>query len=422
MFNQVSALIVKELKVVFKEHGSMVGLFLLPITFILVMTVALQGVFDAGSSDNPLVFLVVNQDQGQIAEKIITDLRKVKGLSLVEQMNGQSFSRSQAEDLITTGKYSLALVFPVNFSDSIVAAVNSNDSLDTATVSFITDPAVGAQLLSPVKGMVEGYVEREALQAQMPLKINADLNQYAAKLSISQATAIHSLGEIFSSQLVQSNEHIGVTYEITSPAKFKQLRTPTSVEQNVPAYTIYGVFFIAATIATSLFREKNEGTFRRLQAAPMQRAVLLIGKMLPYYLINLVQILLMFAVGVIFFHLNLGQDYVPLVLLSLVTAATATGLGLLLAALAKTQEQASSLGTLISVLLSAVGGMMVPVWVMPKFMQSLAFFTPHAWALKGFQDVIVRGQGLAAVLPSMGMLLIFAIFFWGIGLWRFHFE
>jgi ABC-2 type transport system permease protein len=417
MINQIFALTVKELKVVFKERGSMTALFLLPITFILVMTVALKGVFDTGSNNNPLVFLVVNQDRGSIAAKVITDMRDVNGLSLVEQVDNQAVTRIQADDLITAGKYSLALVFPEDFSKCIENAGNSSSAC-TATVSFVEDPAIGNQLLSPVKGMVEGYVEREAMYAQMPSRIKMGID----RLPSSQGAIAASLGGIVAKQLTESYIPLGVEYTITTPEKYKQTVTPTSVEQNVPGYTIYGVFFIAATIATSLFREKNDGTFRRLQSAPISRAVLLTGKMLPYYLINLIQIVLMFAVGVIVFHLNLGHNYLALSLISLAVAATATGLGLMLAALTRSQEQASSMGTLLSVLLSVVGGMMVPVWVMPRFMQSLAYFTPHAWALKGFQDVIVRGQGLEQVLPSIGALLVFAVIFWVIGVWRFRFE
>jgi ABC-2 type transport system permease protein len=270
--------------------------------------------------------------------------------------------------------------------------------------------------------MVEGYVDREVLYAQMPSKIKVGIDLAVAQFPSNQGAIAASLGGIVAGQLSESKTPLGVEYTVVTPEKYKQTFFPTSVEQNVPGYTIYGVFFIAATIATSLFREKNEGTFRRLQSAPISRAVLLTGKMLPYYLINLIQIVLMFTVGVVVFHLNLGHDYLALILISLAVAATATGLGLMLAALTKTQEQASSIGTLISVLLSVVGGMMVPIWVMPKFMQSLAYFTPHAWALKGFQDVIVRGQGLEQVLPSIGVLLIFAVIFWAIGVWRFRFE
>jgi len=425
MLNQIFAIASKELKVISRDRGTVVGLFLLPIAFILVMTTALQGAFGTGGSNNPVKMLVVNQDQGSIASQVITDLRSASGLQLVEQQNGQALTRESAEALITSRTYSIALVFPPDFSAQIMLAATQPDAAK-ATVTFVSDPAVGSELLLPVRGMVEGYIERASATAQAPQRMLEGFGQMAAQAPASQAPAILAIGSAFTTQFVTpqdvSSGNTGVDYAVVAPAKYQSVKTPSSAEQNVPGYTVYGVFFIMQTIATSLFREKNEGTFRRLQAAPLSQAALLTGKLLPYYLVNLFQIAIMFTVGVLVFHMSLGSDPLALVLISLATAAAATGLGLLLAGLTRTQEQAASLGSLLAVVLSAIGGSMVPVWVMPQFMQTLSKLTPHSWALNGFQDVIVRGLGVSAILPSIGVLLAFAAGFWAIAIWRFRFE
>ncbi|HVN52965.1 MAG TPA: ABC-2 transporter permease [Anaerolineaceae bacterium] len=425
MLTQIFALTIKELKVLLRDRGALVALFLLPAAFILVMTTAMQGMFASGSSNNPVPLLVVNQDQGQVAARVLTDLKTVDGLRIIEQQGGQPLTRSTAEDLITAQIYSIALVFPLDFSARILDAADAIQPVP-AKVTFVTDPAVGSQLLSPVRGMVQGYIEREAMLAQAPRRTLLGFNQMASQAPASQAPQIQKLGSVFTSQFV-SSENIagsssGVEYQVISPASYQQTFQPTSAEQNVPGYTVYGVFFIMQTIALSLFREKNDGTFRRIQAAPLSRVALLTGKLLPYFLINLVQVALMFTVGVLIFHMRLGHDPLALLVLSLATAAAATGMGLLLASLTHTQEQAGSLGTLLAVVLSALGGSMVPVYVMPDFMQTISRFTPHSWALNGFQDLIVRGLGLSAILPAVGVLLAFAAGFWGIALWRFRFE
>jgi ABC-type multidrug transport system permease subunit len=425
MLYQILAIAKKELKVIAHDRGALVGLFLLPIAFILVMTTALQGVFDSGSSDNPVQLLIVNQDQGTIATNVIHDLGTIPGLEMIERQAGQPLTRAAAEDLITTGKYSIALVFPSDFSARILAMATQADSPKT-TVTFITDPTVGSQLLSPAQGMVQGYVDREASIAQVPGRTQLDFEALAGQAPAGQAQVVRTIGATFASQLAtdqsQRTNDTGVVYEVVSPAKYQTVVRPTSAQQNVPGYTIYGVFFIMQTIAISILREKSEGTFRRLQAAPLAQATLLAGKLLPYFLVNLIQIALMFTVGVLVFHMSLGHDPLALLLLSLAAAATATGLGILLASLTKTQEQAGSLGTLLAVMLSAIGGSMIPTSVMPNFMQTLARFTPHFWGLAGFQDVMVRGLGVSAILPSVGMLLAFAAAFWAIAIWRFRFE
>jgi ABC-2 type transport system permease protein len=156
-------------------------------------------------------------------------------------------------------------------------------------------------------------------------------------------------------------------------------------------------------------------------AAPLSKAALLIGKLLPYYVVNLIQIGLMFAVGVFLFGMNPG--HVPaLILVSMALAAAANGLGLLVAALGKTEAQVNSLSVLLSITLAALGGMMVPAFIMPGFMKTLSLFTPHAWALAGYHDVIIRGLGLGEVLPETGVLLGFAALFFAGALWRFRFD
>ncbi|NMB89620.1 MAG: ABC transporter permease, partial [Chloroflexi bacterium] len=394
MLNQIWAITIKEIKVLLHDRGALMALFLLPIAFILVMTVALEGVFEAGSSSNPVEMLVINEDQGETAAKVIADLRTVDGLHLIEQLDDRPVTRAAAEEKIIAGEYGLAVVFPANFSKQIQAAA-TDPGAAAARVSFVSDPTVGTQLIAPARGMVQGYVERQASLAQAPQLTALGFKEMAAHAPAEQSSFILNVGDRFSTEFVSAEQmqssNLGVAFETVSPAGLHIQHMPTSTEQNVPAYTIYGVFFIMQTIATGLHREKTDGTFRRLQAAPLSRFALLAGKLLPYYLINLVQIALMFTVGVAVFHMSLGNDPLALVLISLVTSAAATGMGLLLAAVGRTPEQVSSLGTLLSVVLAAVGGMMVPVFVMPDFMQQVALITPHAWALSGFQDVIVRG-------------------------------
>jgi ABC-2 type transport system permease protein len=189
----------------------------------------------------------------------------------------------------------------------------------------------------------------------------------------------------------------------------------------VPAYTIFGVFFIVLTLASSFLQEKKDGTFQRILAAPLSKTGLLIGKLLPYYLVNLVQIGLMFAVGVIVFRMKLG-NFPALLIVSIALAAAANGLGLLVAALGKTEAQVNGLSVLLAIALSALGGMMVPTFIMPDLMKTLSLFTPHAWALAGFHDVIIRGLGVKQILPEVSVLLGFASFFFVLALWRFRFD
>ena len=120
--------------------------------------------------------------------------------------------------------------------------------------------------------------------------------------------------------------------------------------------------------------------------------------------------------------MNLGSAPFAIILVALATSAAATCLGLLVATLGKTPEQVGGLSTMLALTLAAVGGMLVPSFVMPEFMQTIGKISPHYWALTGFQDVIVRGLGAQDVLLESGVLIAFALVFFIFALWRFRFQ
>ncbi len=419
MFNQIFAIALKEIKVLFHDRGSLIALFGLPIAFILVMTVALDGVFTSGTSDKPIVMLVSNQDTGTLAASVVTDLRAAEGLSLVETYDGLPLTAEKIEELITARQYMLGVDFPADFTDSVL---NADAASTKPVVRFIVDPTANNQILAPARGLVEGHVERVTSFALMESQTHAGFAAIAENAPAGQQAFMKQIEEQFTSGQAEAAGTGGVEYKVVSPSQYKIDKEPTSVEQNVPGYTIYGVFFILQTIATGVFEEKNSGAFHRLKAAPLSRAAYLIGKGLSYFAINLIQIVLMFAVGVVVFRMNLGNDPLAMVVISVITSLAATGLGMMVTCFMRTQEQAGSLGTLLGVVLSIIGGMMVPAYVMPDFMQKLSWATPHAWALTAYQDVIVRGMDLPQILPSLGVLSLFALGFWGIAILRFKFD
>ena len=436
MFHQIFALTVKDLKILFHDRGGMITLFAMPIMFILVMSVALQSAFQVGGSDRPVEILVVNEDLGapyigggeaHLAAEALAALKQAEGLHLVETWEGKPLTRQQAEALIADGAYRLALLFSPDFSQRVVEAVTTGEG-EPATVTIMVDPAAGTQLIAPVKAAVAATLNRTVAYAQAPYRIEAALVTATRDVSPQSAPLVAQIGQALTAQLLATYDlgEIGgqseVRLEETTPTAFQVEELPDSVEQNVPGYTLFGVFFIVGVLASSILNEKEVGTFRRLMVAPLSRTALLLGKLMPYYLVNLIQVGLMFAIGRLVFGMSLGHDPLALAMVTLAAAAAATGLGLLVAALGKTQRQIGGISTLLALTLAAMGGMMVPVFVMPDAMQTLAHLSPHYWALQGYQDVIVRGLGMRAVLLETGVLMGFALIFYTVAVARFRFE
>lgn len=422
MLYQIYAMTVKDFKVMMKDRGAMVVLFILPVIFIFVMTAS--GMGGSSDDDRPMQILVVNEDQGALADEAVAELNGLEGMRLIESVEGQTVTPTKVDELIVAGTYPVAVIFPTNFSEQILATAIDTKA-ETAVVTFVVDPALDTRFLAPIQGSVVGYIERTAATAQTPVRVEAAFGDMAEAVPAEQAPLVTQLGEMFVAGMESQETAVinsGVQFEQISPAGYEVVEYPTAEEQNVPAYTLFGVFFIMQAMATGLLKERQEGTFRRLLAAPLPRMAMLIGKVIPYYLINLIQVALMFAIGIFVFDMSLGAHPLGLVLVTMAASAASTGLGLMLASVSKTPEQAGSLAALLSVALAAIGGMFMPRFAMPEFMQTMALFTPHAWALEGFQDVIVRGLGITAVLNEVAILLLFSSIFFAVALWRFRFD
>jgi ABC-2 type transport system permease protein len=425
MIQQIVAIIAKELRVLWRDRQALTLLFMMPVFFILVMSLALEGVFEAGSKGRPIGVLVVDQDKGALVEQTLFDLKRLEGVTLIETIDGMTLTRERAEQLIQKGKYPLVLLFEKGFSERICKAPNDSTG-EMATVRFVSDPATNLQLLASVKGAIRSVIERRAFLENLTHRLKKEFETSTAGLPALAKDLVNlSAGKRFDRILSEAPSgergQAPVLFVSTSPQGFRPGRRPTATEQNVPAYTIFGVFFIVLTLASSFVQEKKEGTFQRLLVAPLPKMVLLIGKLLPYYLVNLIQIVLMFAVGVILFGIHLG-NLPALIVVSLALAAAANGLGLFVAALGKTEAQVNGFSVLLAITLAALGGMMVPTFIMPEFMKTLSLFTPHAWALAGYHDIIIRGLGVKQVVLEVEVLLGFACLFFVLALWRFRFN
>lgn len=424
MIRQLIAMTIKDLKVLFKDSGGIAVLFLMPAMFLFVMSNALAGSFTR--NDRPIDVLMVNQDRGTVGAALVDSLTDGGGFNVVTESNGALLTRETAEKLIVDQQYSIALIIPADFSEHIRSQFGAQ-SPTPAPIELIVDPATSEQMLGPVKGAVAGLAQQTAFTSLMPLGVDLMLD------SIEQNGG--SIPAPMRDQLTANTDQTSalsggrlVTLNQVQPAGMQVQQFPNTVQQNVPGWTLFGVFFIAQLVASSVLEEKKVGSFRRLLAAPMSRATMLLGKLLPYLILNLIQIALMFAVGVFLLpltglpRLELGRHPEGLILISVCASLAANGLGLLLAAIGKSAEQIGGLSSLLVVTLAALGGVMVPRFVMPDFMQTISLISPHAWALDAYQDILVRGYGVAQILPACGALLLFAAVFFGVAVLKFKWD
>jgi ABC-2 type transport system permease protein len=207
-----------------------------------------------------------------------------------------------------------------------------------------------------------------------------------------------------------------------------QEATPDLSQSAVPGFTVLFVFLAAQTTARSIYEEKKIGSFRRLAAAPLSKAELLIGKILPNFITGLVQIVVIFAFGSLGMRL-LGLTPLPIekaplgmILIAVLLALCSSAFGIAIAAIARTENQISGLSTLLLWGMGLLGGSLVPLFVLERFLGPIPMIVPHYWANRALDDLLIRGLDMSNVALDLGVLLGFSLLFFVIGLWRFDFE
>jgi ABC-2 type transport system permease protein len=198
---------------------------------------------------------------------------------------------------------------------------------------------------------------------------------------------------------------------VAEQSRLKKL--PTSVQQNVAAWSMFGIFFIVLPLGGAIIRERREGTLARLRTLPVPYLTLLAGKLAAYVTVCWVQFLFIVLVakaGLPFLGLpvlGLGNDSIALIVTVTLVALAACGYGLLIGTLARTFEQANMFGAVSVVCAAALGGIMVPVYVMPPAMQTLSAFSPLAWGLTAIIEIASREGSLASVARELLLLAAF---------------
>ncbi len=407
---KVLSVTIKDLKILAKDKAAFITLFLSPLMFIIVMSLALGQSFGSLGDTNAVPILVVNNDpHGTQALQFVAGLRNVAATSQlsVEQRDGQGhvLTNAGAQHLISDQSRSMAVIIPASFSRSVMRGL-------PVTVQFMVDPGASRQVVKPVQAVV-GEILTQTVEPVMTAHQVAEVLSGKVSSTLSHQVSV---------ALTRPGAKRTVDLTAVTPPGVTAPKYPSVYQQNVPGYAIMYTFFIVATMATSVLQERRDGTFRRLLTMPINKAALLAGKMLPYYIVSLLQITILFGVGRLVFGMDLGPHPAGLVLITLALSACAVSLGLLISAIAKTEGQVGGLGTILVLVLAALGGCMVPPVFMPAFMANLARLTPHGWALFGYQDVMVRGANLSGILPTCGVLLAFGAVFFTVAVSRFRFN
>lgn len=403
--------IVKEFLLLKRDLGGLIILFIMPLILVITVTLIQDSTFKT-ISDSKIPILLVDYDKGSVSKTVFENLEKSNLFGVVTQINHQPITEAMAQEAVLKGKFQLAIIIPEKLSSDLQTKIDQNVA-NIVNSMGLTDSIVPTKTSTIIKQKeVKLYFDPAV---QMSFK-NAVMNSIDKMISQIETKSIYTT---FQNQLgegtTQFEQKSFIAFkEIIPKINNKEVR-PNSVQHNVPAWTLFAIFFIVIPLSINIVKEKSQGTFVRLRTNPVSNLIVIIGKTITYAIICMIQFYMMVAVAIFLFPsiglppLNIEGHLFLMSVVALFSGFAAIGFGILLGTIASTQEQSAPFGATSVIILAAIGGIWVPVFAMPKVMQFIAKSSPMNWGLEAFYDVLLRNVSFLEIIPKISLLFLFFI-------------
>jgi len=394
----------KEFLLLTRDIGGLAILFLMPLLLVITITIIQDNTFKI-IQENKIPVLLVDLDEGSVSKQVQDNLTDSKLFEVIAQND-----ETTAQNLVQKGNYKLAIILPKNLSRDLDLKIAQNVADILAKFGIEEEQSEEPQNIAEKE--IRLYFD-PATQQSFKSSVRNNIDKMIAKIesqSIYKAFQ-KELGEDESNVIFDTDNFITFTEII--PNRDKQEAIPNSTQHNIPAWTLFAIFFIILPLSINMVNEKNQGTFVRLRTQPVPYAIVLGGKAIIFLTVSLIQFSLMLLVGIYLFpmlglpKLDVSGKLSLLFVVAFFVGLAAIGLGLLLGTIAKSQEQSAPFGATFVVILAAIGGVWVPVFAMPKFMQVISNLSPMNWGLNAFYDVFLRNVGFSEIIFEISLLFTF---------------
>lgn len=176
----------------------------------------------------------------------------------------------------------------------------------------------------------------------------------------------------------------------------------------VPGYVVMFVFFIMIAMVGTFIKDRDLGMTARLASTPLSPLQYLLGKWMPHMYVVFIQMAVLFLFGKVVYQIPLGQP-ILLLILAIFLTFTVTGLGLALALFAKTENMGLAVTQLVALGGAMLGGLWMPIDMLPSFLQTIAKFLPQYWAHQSFQEAMTGTLSIENFLQTLLILFGFGM-------------
>ncbi len=403
---KLTASVKKEFLLLIRDMAGLSMLFIMPIALVILMALLQDSTFKV-LDEKKMPVVIINNDNDIFGNNIVSGLSSSKFFDVTVLTTGDA---TELRKEVASGQYMIGIIVLSHATQSIQKNLNKDIyqqfpeeitgsiSLDTlhagisAKVDVFFDPVLKNSFKQSVLSALREY--SSGVEAQIVYKTYANLFKELLGVDMKKPEK--------RTRLVEFNEQLA--------APLTEAAIPNSTQHNVPAWTLFAMFFIVIPLSSSMISERESGVILRLKTMPGSTLPSLLGKVTVYFTIGLLQALLMLLIGEHLFplldlpELNIGNQWLSLLLLTVLVSATASGYGILIGSVASSQKQASVFGSISVVIMAAMGGLWVPVFMMTDLMKTISKLSPLNWALDGYSSILLRHSGIDGILTDVLLL------------------
>ena len=415
----------KETLILLRDKAGLIIIFLMPMVLIVIMSLLQEVGYNSIRRESQVDVLFLDRDCDSLGIKIRSGLAGSAFFNIIDSLDKKPVTEASIRNAVKNGDFVIGVVIPRGVTKKIRATVSimvaktmsgfglyghgifeDMPLLTADTVTIYFDPTVKKSFKNSIVGSIKQYNYR--IESEM---VFSTFNHEMAKVF----PTYHPPDLTFKD---------AVEFKEVFPTFREKEEIPDTAQHNVPAWAVFAMFFIIIPLTSSMIVEREEGSMFRLMAMPVSYFQLLMAKVFVYMLVCFIQTVLMIMAGVYILPLFgahaliLGDHIFALTIITLITALAALGFGVMVGTVATTHQQAAAFGAVSIIIMAALGGLWVPMYLMAPAMQHVSALSPLNWALNGYYDILVRDGGLKEILPEtiklagffLGTILITTIY------------
>jgi len=399
-----------------RDRGGLLLTFVLPIAFFSIFAVVFGG---SRQTTRKIRIALVDLDASPRSQKFAAAVRAESALRVVdgpEEENSIPYDVVTAEAAVREGKIPVALIIPKGFGSAPIGFTPGADRPTVQLLADTSDPIAPPMVDGLIQKIVmtsmptdlasAGVTMLDAMSGGLSTEQRASIETSMAQIPDSTAAAPSS-ASAGSTPAVAGSEGAsdGGLIRIESKDVLGEKKANPVVAFYAAGIGVMFLLFTATGASGALLEEQESGTLDRVLSTHVSMTTLLAGKLFYLAALAMSQLILMFTWGAIVFGVELREHLAGFVIMAIVTSLAAASFGILMATLCRTRAQLGALSTLLVLIISAVGGSMIPRFMMPESIQKFSFIFFNSWALEGFLKVFWREEPLRNLAPEVAVLL-----------------